>query len=141
LREIETARFCRTLGTLVKADMALPTAVLLAADAVANTAMSAGLAAVAKGLREGSRLADRLAGCGQLAPDVPGLLRVGEESGRLGDMLLRQADMSEAKMRVRIARLLAIMVPAITLALGVLVAGIVTSLLVAILSINNLALH
>jgi general secretion pathway protein F len=72
---------------------------------------------------------------------VPGLLRVGEESGRLGEMLLRQADMSEAAMRTSIARLLAIMVPVITLCLGVVVAGIVTSLLVAILSVNNLAVQ
>jgi general secretion pathway protein F len=140
-RDIETARFCRTLGTLVKADLPLPAAVALAADAVANTAMAAALAGVATGLREGSRLVDRLAATGQLPPDVPGLLRVGEESGRLGEMLLRQADMSEAAMRTSIARLLAIMVPVITLCLGVVVAGIVTSLLVAILSVNNLAVQ
>jgi general secretion pathway protein F len=140
-REVETGRFCRTLGTLVKADVALPLAVTLAADAVGNAAIAHALAGVAKGLREGSRLVDRLAATKQLAPDVSGLLLVGEESGRLGDMLLRQAELSESKIRVRIARLLAIMVPAITLALGVVVAGIVTSLLVAILSINNLALH
>lgn len=140
-RELETGRFCRTLGTLVKADVALPSGVALAADAIGNSAMSTELAAVAKGLREGSRLVDRLAAARQLSPDVLGLLRIGEESGRLGEMLLRQADISEGKMRTQIARLLAIMVPAITLFLGFIVAGIVTSLLVAILSINNLALQ
>jgi general secretion pathway protein F len=141
VQDIETGRFCRTLGTLVKADVALPAAVALAAAAVTNTAMAASLSAVASGLREGGRLADRLAATANFSPDVLGLLRIGEESGRLGEMLLRQADISDANMRTAIARLLAIMVPAITIILGFIVAGIVTSLLVAMLSINDLALQ
>lgn len=141
LREIETGRFCRTLGTLVKADIALPAAVALAAAAVSNAAMAASLSQVASGLREGGRLVDRLTATARFAPDVLGLLRIGEESGRLGEMLLRQADISDANMRTAIARLLAVMVPAITIILGFIVAGIVTSLLVAMLSINDLALQ
>ncbi len=141
VKDIETGRFCRTLGTLVKADVALPAAVALGAAAVTNTAMAASLSAVASGLREGGRLAEKLAATGKFSPDVLGLLRIGEESGRLGEMLLRQADISEANMRTTIARLLAIMVPAITILLGFIVAGIVTSLLVAMLSINDLAVQ
>ncbi len=138
-REIDTGRFCRTLGTLVKANVALPVAVALAVDSVANTAMAAALANVVKTLREGGRLADRLVATGQFAPDVTSLLRLGEESGRLGEMLLRQADISEVNMRTQISRMLAMLVPAITLVLGFIVAGIVTSLMVAILSVYDLA--
>jgi general secretion pathway protein F len=123
----------------VKANVALPVAVALAVDSVANTSMSAALTDVVKTLREGGRLADRLVATGQFAPDVPGLLRLGEESGRLGDMLLRQADISEVNMRTQISRLLAMLVPAITLFLGFIVAGIVASLMVAILSVYDLA--
>jgi len=56
LRELETGRFCRTLGTLVKSGLALPAAVVMAASAVDNTAMAAALAGVASGLREGRTL-------------------------------------------------------------------------------------
>jgi general secretion pathway protein F len=54
-------------------------------------------------------------------------------------MLLRQAELSDANARTAISRLLGLMVPAITLGLGAVVAFIVTTLLVAILSVNNLA--
>lgn len=141
LRDIETERFCRTLGTLVKSDVALPAAVALAAEAVANESMAAALNGVAAGLREGRRLVERLAVTGQFSAEVLDLLRIGEETGRLGDMLIRQADVSEQRTRTKIARLLAIMVPGITLILGLVVAGIVASLLIAILSINDLALQ
>jgi len=138
-RELETGRFCRTLGTLVKSGLALPAAVVMAASAVDNQAMAASLAGIAAGLREGRTLVDRLTATKQLTPEACGLLKVGEESGRLADMLLRQADLSDANARVAISRLLGLMVPAITLGLGAVVAFIVTTLLVAILSVNNLA--
>lgn len=139
LRELETGRFCRTLGTLVKSGLALPAAVVMAASAVDNTAMAAALAGVASGLREGRTLVDRLIATKQLPAEACGLLKVGEESGRLADMLLRQAELSDANARTAISRLLGLMVPAITLGLGAVVAFIVTTLLVAILSVNNLA--
>ena len=68
-------------------------------------------------------------------------MRVGEETGKLDEMLLRQADICERSVRHTVDRLLALLVPGITIFLGVVVASIVASMLVAILSVNELALR
>jgi general secretion pathway protein F len=67
------------------------------------------------------------------------LLRLGEENAELGAMSLRAADIHEERTRVVLERLVALLVPTITIVMGVAVAGIVTSLLTAMLSLNNLA--
>jgi general secretion pathway protein F len=56
-------------------------------------------------------------------------------------MLLRQAELSENSIRHTIDRLLALLVPAITVILGGVVAGLIATLVTAILSINDLALQ
>ncbi|NVN13109.1 type II secretion system F family protein, partial [Nguyenibacter vanlangensis] len=67
------------------------------------------------------------------------LLRLGEETAQLGPMALRAADIHEEQVRVATQRLVALLVPAITIVMGLLVAGIVSSLLLAMLSLNDLA--
>lgn len=67
------------------------------------------------------------------------LLRLGEETAQLGPMALRAADIHEEKTRVGIQRLVSLLVPVITIVMGAAVAGIVSSLLLAMLSLNDLA--
>ena len=67
------------------------------------------------------------------------MLRIGEESGQLESMLLRLADIYDDEVRLRLARLEAILVPAVTIAIGLFVGGIVTIMLTAILSSYDLA--
>ena len=67
------------------------------------------------------------------------LLRLGEETAQLGPMALRAAEIHEEATRVGVARLIALLVPGITIVLGVAVGGIVASLLLAMLGLNDLA--
>ena len=67
------------------------------------------------------------------------LLRLGEETAQLGPMALRAAEIHEESTRVRVQRLVALLVPVITIVMGAAVAGIVSSLLLAMLSLNDLA--
>ena len=67
------------------------------------------------------------------------LLRLGEENAQLGAMALHAAEIDEERSQVAVQRLVAMMVPAITIVMGAAVAGIVASLLSAMLSLNNLA--
>ena len=69
------------------------------------------------------------------------LIQIGEETGRLDEMLLRQADLDSQRIRHTLDRLLALLVPVLTIVLGFVVAGLIASMLVAILSINDLALQ
>ena len=67
------------------------------------------------------------------------LLRLGEETAQLGPLAIRAAEIHEENTRLSIQRLVALLVPVITIAMGALVAGIVSSLILAMLSLNDLA--
>ena len=67
------------------------------------------------------------------------LLRLGEENAQLGPMALRAADIHEERTRVGVQRMLTLLVPAITIVMGAAVATIVAALLLAMLSLNDLA--
>jgi general secretion pathway protein F len=67
------------------------------------------------------------------------LLRLGEENAQLGSMAIRAAEIHEERTRLAMQRLVALLVPAITIIMGIAVAGIVASLITAMLNLNDLA--
>lgn len=137
IRRAETARFARLLGALAGANVALPVALALAHSVLMNTVMADAVAAVAKQLKEGGGLADPLAGTGVFPDLAIQFIRIGEATGRLDEMLLKQADLFDTEVRRLIDRGLALLVPAITILMGLIVGGIVTSVMTAILSAND----
>ncbi|MBV8870889.1 MAG: type II secretion system F family protein [Acetobacteraceae bacterium] len=137
-REVLAARFTRTLGTLLLNGVALISALGIVRDAIGNTA---GVGAVERAIasaRNGAGLAG-LEEVDVFPVRTLHLLRLGHETAQLGEMALRAADIHEEECRIRIQRLVSLLVPVITIALGLAVAGIVSSLLLAMLSLNNLA--
>ncbi len=138
LREVLAARFTRTLGTLIVNGVALISALGIVRDALGNRA---GVAAVERAIAS-ARNGAGLAGLEE-EPVFPvrtiHLLRLGHETALLGPMALRAADIHEEECRIRVQRLVSLLVPAITIAMGLAVAGIVSSLMLAMLSLNNLA--
>ncbi len=141
LAKIEVERFSRTLGTLIGNGVALPAALAITKDTLANSVVAEAVGATAASLREGEGLAERLRRTGVFPAVALDLLRVGEETGRLEDMLLRQADIAEQGVKHTVDRLLALLVPVLTVVLGGVVAGVIAAMLTAILSINDLALQ
>jgi general secretion pathway protein F len=139
LKAMEIERFCRTLGTLVANGVALPAAVTLSAEVLWNKVLHDAVAGAARGLREGERLSQRLAATEAFPGLTLDLIRIGEETGKLDAMLLKQADLDEHRVRHAVDRLLAMLVPVLTILLGFLVAGMIATMLVAILSVNDLA--
>lgn len=135
----ETARFSRTLGTLAKGGLPLPTALTLATETVTNQAMIEALRTAVTSLREGGNLAALLTRSKVFPPLATQLMRVGEETGRMDEMLLHQADLFERDVGRTIERLFTAFTPAITIFLGVTVAGIIGSVMLAILKINDVA--
>ena len=67
------------------------------------------------------------------------MIRVGEETGQLQDMLMQVADTYDGEVQATIKRMLTLLEPVLILGLGVIIAGIIMSILVAILSLNDLA--
>ncbi|MEH0196556.1 type II secretion system F family protein [Caulobacter sp. CCNWLY153] len=140
IKAAETARLARVLGSLVGGGVPLPQALGIAQRSLTNSHMAAAIAKVTNGLKEGGGLARPLAAAGVLPPLAASFLRTGEETAQLPLMLERLADVLDRDVRIALERLLALLTPLITIVLGTAVAGIIASVMSAILGFNDLAL-
>ena len=139
IRHFETARFSRTLAVLLEGDVPLPTALKLSRRSIANQTIGGLVEKVADGLKEGEGLSQPLGAAGVFPRVAVGLIRTGEETSRLPLMLGRLADIMDKDVKVRIQRAIAIITPLITIVLGASVAGIIASIMSALLGFNDLA--
>ena len=104
-----------------------------------NRALASAGRDVCQRLKQGESLSVILGSCVVFPKPAAQLARVGEESGRLHEMLLEAADTLDREAQGTLERLLSILVPAITIAMGAIVAALIASVLVGILSLNDLA--
>jgi general secretion pathway protein F len=138
-KEILAARFSRVLGTLLLNGVALIPAMGIVRDAMGNRAGRVAVERASLTARGGGSLTPELEAAGVFPPRTIHLLRLGEETAQLGAMALRAADIHEERTRLATQRLTSLLVPAITILMGVAVGGIVASLMTAMLSLNDLA--
>lgn len=138
-RELLAARFARTLGTLLINGMPLIAALGIVRDTIGNLAGVAAVEAATSAARDGAGLSTALGAANVFPTRTVYLLRLGEETAQLGQMSLRAAEIHEEKARQGVQRLVSLLVPVITIVMGAIVAGIVSSLLLAMLSLNDLA--
>lgn len=139
LREVMAARLARTLGSLLDNRVSLITALGITRDVLGNEAGVEAIDHATTLAKGGAGLAGPLAESGLFPVRLIHLLRLGEETAQLGPMALRAAAIHEEKVRVMTQRMVALLTPAITIGMGVIIAGIVSSLLLAMLSLNDLA--
>jgi general secretion pathway protein F len=131
--------FSRSLGTLLGNGVSMLTALHIATETVSNLVLRQELARVAPIVKEGGRVAQAMVGTGIFEPLAINLIRVGEETGRIGPMMLELANILNREVEIGIKRLLTMVEPVLILVLGVLIASIIVSILLGILSINDLA--
>lgn len=139
VRNFETARFARTLSVLLDGEVALPSALALARRSIGNSAMGDLVEKVANGVKEGEGLTGPLAASKVFPRIAIGFLRTGEETSRLPLMLGRLADVMDNDVKIRLQRAIAVITPLITIVLGASVAGIIASIMTALLGFNDLA--
>lgn len=140
LNRIQIALFARTLSTLLANGVPLLTALQIVRETLTSTVLQASLGRVAEGVKEGATLASQMAANDGFPPLAIHLVRVGEETGQLEAMLLQLAEILERETRLAVQRALALLEPLLIVGLGVIVGGIILSILLAILSINDLTL-
>jgi general secretion pathway protein F len=138
--KIETARFARTLGTMLKSGVPVMGALAVVGDTMTNLAIGRAVERVADGVKRGGTLAAGMQAEGQFPTLAIHMVRVGEETGRLEEMLLKVADTFEVDVNNELKRVLGLLQPVIILAMGVLVAFIVVAMMLAIFSINEIPL-
>ena len=138
--KVETARFTRTLGTMLKSGVPVLGAMAVVGDMMSNQAVGRWVERVADTVKRGGTIAAALGEHARFPALAVHMVRVGEETGRLEDMLLKVADTFEGDVRTELKRVIGLLEPAIILVMGVVVAFIVVAMLLAIFSINELPL-
>ncbi len=135
----ETANISRTLGTLLGNGVSILSALVIVRETVDNLVLAAAIADAEEQLKQGKHLSDALLEKRLFPKMAMQMVKMGEETGRLEEMLLRVANIYDKQLRVAIQRLLAFIEPALIISLGLMIAGIIVSILLAILSVNDLA--
>ena len=136
-RSSALSRFARTLGTLDESGVSLLPALEIVRNTVGNRMIARAIDQVTEEARGGDRLAQPLRRLGLFPSTMVQMISVGEETGRLGTMLLRVANMQEKLVRRHAATLISLLAPAMILGVGVLVGFIVISLLLPIFQMSQ----
>ncbi len=140
LRKAETARFARAMGTLVQSSVPLVQSIGIAGGILNNKKISGSLDIIAQGVKRGEGIAGPLRKAGQFPPLAGHLLAVGEETGRIDHMFNRMADIYETDTKAAIKRFMSLFEPLVILVMGIVVGALILSMLIAITSINDVAM-
>jgi general secretion pathway protein F len=140
LRKAETARFARAMSTLVSNTVPLVQSIQIAGGTLGNQRISKALESVAQGVKRGEGISVPLRRCGQFPSLAAHLLSVGEETGKLDEMFTRMADIYEADTRDAVKRFTSLFEPLLILTMGIVVGALILSMLLAITSINEVAI-
>ncbi len=138
IRKLETARFCRTMGTLLKSGVPLLQALNNAKDVIGNQVIASAINSVSKGIKEGKGISVPLANANVLPPLALSMIKVGEETGQLDVMLMKVATIYEKSLRLAVKRFVGLLEPAMILGMGLVIGFIVVSMLMAIFSITEM---
>ena len=138
--KLETARFCHTLATLLKNGLTLLSALNLAKEVINNRKLVELMTEAGEDLKHGRGLAQPFTQREILPQMALQMIRVGEESGALDTMLAKVASIYDKETQSSVKRLLTLLEPALIIGLGVVVAGIIISIIVPILGANELVM-
>jgi general secretion pathway protein F len=139
LLKVETARLSRTMASLLHNGLTLLNAVNLSREVLNNSYIAQGIELAAQQLKQGKGLSAPLIEQKLLPELAIRMLQVGEESGEIDTMLADVADVYDREVRETVQRLLTLVEPVLIVGLGLIVAGIIISILLAMLSVNDLA--
>ncbi|MDR6711386.1 general secretion pathway protein F [Pseudomonas hunanensis] len=137
VQRLETARLARTLGTLLSNSVSLLGALAIGREVSANHALRAHVGDTTEQVRQGSSLAQALAADALLPELALQMIDVGEQSGTLGAMLLKVADVYDLEAKRTIDRLLAALVPTLTIIMAVMVAAIMLAIMLPLMSLTS----
>ncbi|UCD36190.1 MAG: type II secretion system F family protein [Nitrospiraceae bacterium] len=137
-RETAVSRFARTLGTLLGSGVPILNALQIVKGTLGSDKIAEIVSSVRESARKGKGIAEPLKN-GDIFPSIAvHMITVGEETGKLDEMLIKVADRFDIEVRNSVKRMLALLEPLLILIVGSMVAFIVISMLLAIFSINEL---
>ncbi len=140
IKKLETARFCRTLGTLLASGVPLLQALNNSREVIGNRVIAVAVEAVSKGAKEGRGIYDPLSRSGVFPQMALSMIKVGEETGTLDKMLLQVALTYEKSLKQAVKRFMSLLEPVMILFMGLIIGFIVISMLLAVFSISDVPL-
>ena len=138
MAKVEVARFARTLATLLGNGVPLLSGLSIVKETMTNSVLAGALDGVVTRLREGKGFGRPLVETGLYPRLATQMILVGEESGRLEEMLKRVADVYDREVAISIKRFLAVLEPVLILGLAAMVLAIVLSILMGIVGMSEL---
>lgn len=135
--KLETARLARTLGTLLRNGVPLLTALGIGRNVLGNRVLADDVEQAAEEVRNGVGLSTALSRHKRFPRLALQMIQVGEESGALDSMLLKTADTFESDTGLALDRMLAALVPVVTLALAMIVGVVILAVLMPIYDLTN----
>ncbi len=140
VRTVQMSRLFRTLGTLLESGVPILKGISLGSEVITNSVIRKAMEEVYKGVRQGRSLSHLLKKSGEFPSLVVHLVAVGEETGKLAKMLLKIADDMDAKIQNDTKMYLAMVEPVTIVLMGLVIGGIILSMLMAIFGINDIAM-
>jgi general secretion pathway protein F len=137
VKSVEAARFTRTLGTLINSGVPILQALRLVREIITNQLIAGELETVYNRVKEGDNLSGPLLQADVFPPLAVQMISVGEQTGKLDEMLLRVAENYEKTVRNMIKRFVSLLEPVMILGMGLMVGFIVISMLLAVFSMND----
>lgn len=129
MQKIVTARFASTLAILTSAGIPLVEAIESAAATTNNAVVIEKMKIANEGLQKGERLTGMITSTGLFPPMMLSMVKIGEESGSLESMLIKTSDYYEEELETAIKQLLSLLEPAMIIVMGVIIGGIVASVM------------
>lgn len=138
LMNIQVSRFAKTLGVLIQSGVPILKSLGIVKDVIGNVILKDKMKQIADQVREGKNLSTMMKGNKMFPPMIVQMVSLGEESGKMGEMLVSSSENLDAEIQNRIKTLLAFIEPVAILVMGVIIGGIVVSMLSTIFGINDI---
>jgi general secretion pathway protein F len=135
---VEMARFSRTLGTLLANGVTLVAALNIVRDTMSNAYLAEAVGGVARELKEGRGLGRPMMETGRFPLLAVHMIQVGEETGRLDEMLMQVAETYDREVEVAIRKALALLQPVMIVAMALVIGFIIIAILSAMLSVYDI---
>jgi len=136
--KVEMARFSRTLGVLLSNGVTLVAALNIVRETMGNTWLAEAVGSVARELKEGRGLGRPMMETGRFPMLAVHMILVGEETGRLDDMLMQVAETYDREVEVAIRKALALLQPVMIVAMALVIGFIIIAILSAMLSVYDI---
>ena len=138
--KVEMARFARSLATLLQNGVPLLAGLSILKDTMGNVVFRDAVEVVARDLKEGRGMAKPMNEANVFPKLAVQMIAVGEETGKLDEMLFQVADVYDREVAAAVKRALALIEPVMIIGLALLIGGIIMSLLVAMFDLMDLPL-